>query len=793
MRQADINIMHSLRVLVTMISLQASALLVYAQDPTPAADRLQLADGLYARGMYELAAAEYEALLTDADRFADADVACYRLGECRRHLGDLIAADKAFKRVFEKYPGSAFRHRAGYRRANLFMDKGHLESAIPLYEALLDAGPPPDIAVASHYYLGDAYMRTENSGEALAQFEIVRTQYRDTPFTVYAMLKLASLAAEAGGADSDKKALALYEDALGKSTSDRLSAEAVFQLAELYYGRGNFDRSAKLFARLLKDYPDDQRTAGARLRAAWAAHKAGLFSDALETAEASIKKAKSDMIPDWLYLKANAQRQLSLNDDALLTYDSVLASSGTERLKNASRQEKAQVLYRMSRYSDAAREARAITLTDENRKDVYWLLAEANANSDIHGDAVQYYRLIIEEFPESNIAADAMYRLAFYLQKNASPMEAARYYHQLAAAFPTNELAPRALFAAGFCLDQSRQKADAVKTWTKLIDSYPNDTRIEEAMYRKGMAEVQLERGNDVLETFKSLIQRFPKSRFAPDAHFWRGMLMREGGRAIDAEAELRLALIKNPRVELEREALFHLALVQRKLGKHDVSVSLLQPLLASPQAEKFTPALLQWMAEYQYEKQRYAEAQTAAEALVGSGTNTSKQHVGWSLVGRSRLAQGKHDEAAKAFEAALAQESEGAFAAESSLRLGEIRLKQGNNKEAKAFFEQAASKASNEEMLGIRAHAYMGLARSSKALGEAEAAARYFMSVAILYDDDALVPESLYEAATLFGELGQSEKKRKTAEELISRYPDSEWTRREMKRKTAVNAVSPE
>jgi len=782
-----------MRALVTMISLQIWALLAFAQNSTPASDRLQLADGLYARGMYELAAAEYKALLADAGEFAEADIATYRLGECHRHIGDLTAADKAFKRVFEKYLNSAFRHRAGYRRANLFMDKGNLESAIPLYEILLDAGPPQDIAVASHYYLGDAYMRVKRSNKAQAQFEIVRAQYPDSPFAVYSMLNLASLTAEAGGPHSDKKALALYQEALKKSTSDRLSAEAVFQLAELHYGQGDFDKSAKLFARLLKEFPNDQRTAGARLRAAWAAHKAGEFGDALDTAEDSISEAQPDLLPDWLYLKANAQRRLELNDEALLTYDSVLASSGAERLKNAARQEKAQVLYRLGRYDDASREAAEITLTDENRKDVYWLLAEANAATDTQADAVHYYRLIIEKFPECNIAADAMYRLAFYLQENAESSEAARYYNQLAAVFPTNALAPRALFAAGFCLDQGGQQAGAIETWSKLIDNYPSDMRIEEAMYRKGMAEVQLVRGADVIETFKLLLQKFPKSRFAPDAHFWRGMLMREDGRAADAEAELRLALMKKPREELEREVQFHLGLAQYKLGKHDESVSQLQPLLASRQIIKFTPDLLQWMAEYQYDKQRYAEAQTAAEALVGSETNRSKEHVGWSLVGRSRLAQGKLDAAAKAFQEALARESGGAFAAESSLRLGEIRLKQGDNKKAKAFFEQAASQASSEGMLGIRAHAYMGLARSSKALGEADAAARYFMSVAILYDDDALVPESLYEAATLFGELGRSEEKRKTAEELISRYPDSEWARREMTRNTPDDAALPE
>ena len=781
-----------MRALVTVMGLHLSALIAFAQDPTTATERHQLADGLYARGMYELAAAEYEALLGESDRVAGADAAYFRLGECQRHRGNLSAADKAFKRVFEKYPDSAFRHRAGFRRAKLFMDADKLESAVPLYEALLATEPPPDIAEPAHYHLGDAYMQTAKPAKAKRQFGIVRQQFPDSPFTVYATLKLASLETDASG-EPGLDAVTLFNEVLGKSTSDRVSAEAIFQLAEIRYARGEFDKSATLFERLLKEFPEDQRTAGAWMRAAWVALKAGLYADALKTAEVSMKVAQPELMPDWLYLKANAERQLSLNEEAIATYDSVLASSGTERLKSAAQEEKAHVLYRMGHYVDAAREALEITLTDDNRKDVYWLLAEANAAADAHADAVQYYRLIIKDFPDSDVTADALYRLAFHLQKKSAIKEAARYYNQFAVAFPTNALAPRALFSAGYCLDQGGHEADAVKTWAMLIDEYPDDMRVEEAMYRKGLVEVRLERGNDVLATFDSLLDRFPDSRFAADARFWRGIQLFKDGLTADAETELRLALDSEPRADLDREARFHLGLVQRKLGKLDDSVSLLQPLLDSALSTKFTPALLQWMAEYQYENERYVEAQAASEALVASETNSARLHVGWALVGRSRLAQGNHATAATAFEAALEQESEGALSAESSLRLGNIRLKQGANAEAKTFFEQAASTASSRDMLGIRAHAYMGLARSSKALGEAEAAARYFMSVAILYDDETLVPESLYEAATLFGELGKSEERAKTAEELISRYPDSKWAQRELQNRKALNTASPE
>ena len=61
------------------------------------AERLQFADGLYARGMYEHAAKEYEAFLNDFPKSAKLDVVHYRLGESYRELGNVTAADKEFK------------------------------------------------------------------------------------------------------------------------------------------------------------------------------------------------------------------------------------------------------------------------------------------------------------------------------------------------------------------------------------------------------------------------------------------------------------------------------------------------------------------------------------------------------------------------------------------------------------------------------------------------------------------------------------------------------------------------
>ena len=57
--------------------------------------------------------------------------------------------------------------------------------------------------------------------------------------------------------------------------------------------------------------------------------------------------------------------------------------------------------------------------------------------------------------------------------------------------------------------------------------------------------------------------------------------------------------------------------------------------------------------------------------------------------------------------------------------------------------------------------------------------AARYFMRVAILYDDAQIVPECLYQAGLAFGKSENPEEQRKAFQELLKRYPDSSQAKR--------------
>ncbi|MDA0989721.1 MAG: tetratricopeptide repeat protein [Verrucomicrobia bacterium] len=751
-----------------------TVLTALAADPIVATERSQLADGLLARGLYELAATEYESLLKDYPAAERGDVVHFRLGECYRHLGERTKADKAYRTVYSQYPNSDYRFRAHFRRADLFMENGRMDVAIPLYESLLKENPPDELAAPARYFLGEAYLHEGREQDAIDTFAEVQKHHPDSTYAAYALLKKGSVRGGRDNPADQQAAIRDLEAALAGSGSDRVTAEALFQLAELHFERGDYASSAGLYARLIRDYAADPRSQEAQLRAAWAQQNSGAHEQALIATTANMNAAEAATRPDWLYLRANCQRQLAQNREAIATYESLLKLQPDGRLATAARHEIAVCWFRDGRFREAIDAARVVTITDANAKDLYWLQAEAHAAVGAIDDAITFYRHVVDKFPTSSIAGDALYRLAYHQQRQGDYGKAAVRYRQLAADYAQHELATQALFAAAYCLNENSETAAAVDAWRAFAANHAADPHVEEALYRQGLAEIRLDRSADAQQTLGALLTRFPSSPFAPDGHFWLGMLALNAGKPGDAEAAFRRALAANPREDLVHQIEFQLALVLRETGKSDEAAERIQPLVASALGDKIPLPLLQWLAEYQYEQKRFSDALAAATHLVDRSSEPVWQQIGSTLAGRAVLAAGDRDGAGDAFAAALECKAETVFAAEAALRLAEIRLDQERYVDAERFFKQAASLAADDAMLAIRANAYMGLGRTSKARGELEPAARYFMSVAILFDDPELGPASLDEAANLYKALNQPIAWRQAVTELQDRYPDS-------------------
>ena len=77
-----------------------------------------------------------------------------------------------------------------------------------------------------------------------------------------------------------------------------------------------------------------------------------------------------------------------------------------------------------------------------------------------------------------------------------------------------------------------------------------------------------------------------------------------------------------------------------------------------------------------------------------------------------------------------------------------------------------------------MRARAYFGLGEAAEALGQADKAARHFLSVAVLFDDPEWTPHSLFRAGRLYDGLGKQKERDSAWRELRARYAESSFAK---------------
>lgn len=753
-------------------------------------EQLQFADGLYARGMWETALKEYQAFLAqNPDRKADLPPVYFRMGASLRALGRTNEAAEALQKACDAAPAGEYHDRAGMMLADIRDQAGDPEGQIRILRDLLAGSPSPEVGAACYYTLGMTFEKQGRIRDAMTAYETVLRQYSGTPHVSYAALALAGLDRKNGGGRTDE----LYRTAAEKAASPRVAAEAWFQLGDFHFARKDYERSADAYGRLVAGYAGDERVAQAQLQRAWALYYAKRFADALDVCAATLSgtgKTRLEKRDEWLYLKANCERQVLRNEAAIATYADLAREYPGSPLAAASAYERALALFKLGHFTEAIAQAKGLMSDDRVRRDVCWLLGESCAALKDDAGAVQYYRMLVDLYPDSALAGDALYRLANLLQKKGDYLQAAQLFGRLAGDFPAHDLASQALFAEAASWGKALKHEQAVAAYARLLAKYPASPYAEDALYLKAMGETYLRRDATARQTWRELATRFPSTKYAADAGFWNGVLLEEGGKLEEAETLFRKALAARPAAgeDLMRRLQFRLALVLQRLGasdsteggrvRRDEAANLLQGLLGSPMREKFPPGLLEWLGEVQVARHEWDRASAVADILVSQAPDDHWKQIGWCLKGKALTGQGQAEPAREAFERVLGFSLKSQAMAEAWLKLGELALATDPAKARRAF-EEAATLAASDALLPVRVRAYAGLGRALKAQGDLNNAARHFFSVAVLFDDAVLVPECLYEAVAAFSTLGRKEDADKARKELLDRYPESDWAKK--------------
>jgi tetratricopeptide (TPR) repeat protein len=761
-----------------LLGLSLFAAAAPAMDPD---EQLLFANGLYRRGLHDLAAPEFQTLLDSPAAAALHDLAAFRLGECLRQTGRTNEAAAAFDRVIEEFPASSFRPRALFRRAELDEQAGRLADAARRYEALLAEQPSADIAAAGQYHLALTLDGLDRAKDAEKNLKALLKRDPDSSYADYARLALAGLLERRGAKPST--IAPLFATVAERATTPTLGAEAAARAGLLAYRTGEHTEAARWLADLAARFPDSPWIARTRLEAGWSFLLDGQPAPARAAADLGLAQAEADDRPLWRYLRANIARRSSDPATALTDYEALLSEAPDHELAPSAALEAAVIA------AAAAQPERALALADriiadpERGASARWIRAAALRSLGRADEAAAAYRALLEEQPDAERAPEAAYQLALLAEEAGDLPAAASAFAALADRYPAAPLAADAAMAAASVHLRLGEPAAAAGHLERLLADHPDHAARDEARLALARIRIDLDQPVPAAAILQPVLDAATNRALRAQAHYLRGVLFEQEELFAESEFHYLRALGLKPPAELARSIQHRRVTVLQRQGKNDEAAELLNKLIADGEAQQIPSPLLDWLTRWNLEAGQPTEALAAARRLAESGDTPGWRQIGHHLAGTAARTLGKPAVAIAAFTAAAADGLPTRETADAHFQLGQLALEDQRPADAITAFTEAAARADPDRALDLRARAYLQLGIAHEALDQWAEASRFYLSVSVLFDDPAVTPEALYRAAGALHAREQNGERDRLLAELRNHYPDSDWATRAAER----------
>ena len=740
--------------------------------------QIDFADGLFARGFNEEAAEEYRAYLKAHPSGQYRAAAFYRLGESESALKNYDAALEALDQALATDAQSEFAGRAQLRRGAVLLEAGRPDDAVKSLQPLIG-----DANFTAHedealYYLGRAHAVAQRTASAVGAFSRLMGDHPESPFASMGRYQLAFAYVSQG--DLEKAAVEFSEIGAMPGASDALRMEAYFRAGEAYDKLGWFESAVKTYDRLESEFPASAYAQRARYGHAWSLYQAGQIEPALIAArEFSAAYPESTLRPSISYLIGNALQERGRYDEALVVYAELIAAHPGSEFAVGARYKTAWAHYLNGDGVAARSQADAFIAEAPDSPlvgDTLYLKGLILFESDSHSDALNAFREIQASHANGEFAADAAFQTGLCLEKLGRPAEAAAAFNAFATAHPEHHRIPTAHLHAGDAHFRAGAFADAVQSYTQAATMAEAGPAHEEALHRLATAHHNLGAYTESAQTFQTLLESYAAGRHAAEANLRTGdYWLREGSAPLDAVPYFERSFEVAPKGPFAGEALRGLALARYESKDLDGAAQTFVRVISGWKDIRLNEKTYVWVGQHLYDREEWDQARLAFETLIASQSDYPNPERILYKIAQCTEHTSETGEAmlgyARVVEAAPGSPS----AADARFQMARLHEAGGDLAEATALYEEGANANSGET--AARARFRLGEIFEDKE--DYGTAAKHFMRVAILFLHPELSPESLWRAAYCFEQGADLEQARRTYQEVLDEYPESEQAKK--------------
>jgi TolA-binding protein len=735
----------------------------------PAAAQLAIADGLYARKLYDLAAGEYEKFVGQYRDNPERPGALYRLADCYTRLGQDLAAVNTYRSLLLEGNGGEYVGNAAFRLASRAFDQRNYGDAATLYDKAADYAKSPEVKLTARYYQAKCLEFLNRKSDAKNVYQSVATVKDNNPYRDAARLSLAYFSLES---NKKKEAADLFEDLAQDAAKPVIKAEALTRAGILNADLKNKDKAEQLFKSAIANGPEGKWKQIAQLELMKSEYDSDHFTQVLDAYAKNPAGLSEDTKPTVLLMVANSYRELGKYDKAVDVYNQLIHQYPSSADALDARYQRLIAL-------DALKDPSLVKEVDtylgfdppRDRADKAKLLkAQALVQVGQFAAAGKLYLDLVSSSLPDSYKADCYYAAGFCLSQIHDTQHAIDAFTGLIENYPNHKMMTTALLKRATLYQDERNYSAADADFSKIINDYPKAPERETALLQKGLTLGQVGDYGAMSNTFADLIKEYPNGTGSAQANFWIGWAAFEQKRYQDAVKPLLRARELNATEYREKVTLRLIYCYQTLQQEANAAKEVDDFVQAEPNQLLLVSDACKWLGqnysnEHVYDRsakyldlyakgvgtdrveadvwltlaqaknsaQQYADAETAAQAYLKSATDPADRARGLLALATAEVGLKKYTEAVQAAEDAMNLQPEGRLNAEARLELGDIASSQGNF----------------------------------------EVAARSYLSVAVLYEDPEITPRALAKAYTAFKQKGDQAQATKTLTELQSRFPN--------------------
>ena len=350
------------------------------------------------------------------------------------HMRDYGPASSQYRSFIQNYPDHELVGPANYSLGWSYFKMGNYESAIPPFKTFKEKYEAPEVAL--YPYDTDTQLRIGDSYYALGQYQNAISYYQEAigaePGGDYAMFQIANSYYRN---EQTYEAVTTFRKFLRIYPYSRLKEQAQYNIAYIYLNTENYSQAVEEFQTVINKYPNTSWAARAQYNIGDAYYNAGNYEQAIAAYKKVMEEyPQSDFIIEAVNGIQYAQMSSQKADSSSNILEDFLANNPQTSMADRLRFRQADNLMQTGDYRGAIKEFQQylrITNKRELRPDAHFNLANAYEQVGEMENALEQYRTVVSEFPDSERAAPALAALGRITYSRGSYQQSFDYFSRL--------------------------------------------------------------------------------------------------------------------------------------------------------------------------------------------------------------------------------------------------------------------------------------------------------------------------------------------------------------------------